>query len=57
MTLTKHTDVLRALWLGLTPMERWLLIAEGKRATTTTLGDVARVRSALRECIEAERPS
>lgn len=54
MLIGKYDDVVVRIWLSLSDIEKWMLVAERKRAATITMGDVRRVRLALRACFEPE---
>lgn len=44
MRLYPGTDIVRAAWMRLDPLARWLLLALGRRPETVTLGDLRALR-------------
>lgn len=46
MRLQKHTNIVRAVWLGLPAMAKWALLGLGRRPGTVTLADLQRIREA-----------
>jgi hypothetical protein len=45
MRLTKKTTVVRAVWMDLPELARWVLLGLGRRPGTVTTGDLRRVRA------------
>lgn len=52
--IRKGDNVFVRMWMGLTELEKWVLLSNGKRPETVSLRDVIEVRAALRACIEPE---
>jgi hypothetical protein len=48
MRIGKRTRLVRAIWSTLTTLEKWLLLAAGRRPGTVTAADMVAVRQARR---------